>query len=105
MQETWVDPWVGKIPWKGKWQPTPVFLPGKCHRQRSLTGYTVHGVVQSDMTETEHACMAVREAFTKEVLLRWNLEFGLQAHVFRSPSLARSSEKGQGQLPQRPLKQ
>ena len=49
--------------------------------------------------------MAVREAFTKEVLLRWNLEFGLQAHVFRSPSLARPSEKGQGQLPQRPLKQ
>ena len=28
--------WVGKIPWRRKWQPTPVFLPGKCHRQRSL---------------------------------------------------------------------
>ncbi|XP_070145515.1 uncharacterized protein [Ovis canadensis] len=30
------DPWVGKIPWRRKWQPTPVFLPGEFHRQRSL---------------------------------------------------------------------
>ena len=29
MQETWVDPWVGKIPWRRAWQPTPVFLPGE----------------------------------------------------------------------------
>ena len=28
-QETWFNPWVGKIPWRRKWQPTPVFLPGK----------------------------------------------------------------------------
>ena len=33
------DPWVGKISWKRKWQPTPVFLPGKSHGQRSLEGY------------------------------------------------------------------
>ena len=33
------DPWVGKIPWGRKWQPTPVVLPGKSHGQRSLTGY------------------------------------------------------------------
>ena len=30
------DPWIGKIPWRRKWQPTPVFLPGKSHGQRSL---------------------------------------------------------------------
>ena len=30
------DPWVGKIPWRRKWQHTPVFLPGKSHGQRSL---------------------------------------------------------------------
>ena len=29
-------PWVRKIPWRKKWQPTPVFLPGKSHGQRSL---------------------------------------------------------------------
>ena len=34
------DPWVGKIPWRRKWQPTPVFLPGKSHEQRSLAGYS-----------------------------------------------------------------
>ena len=34
------DPWVGKSPWRRKWQPTPVFLPGKSHGQRSLKGYS-----------------------------------------------------------------
>ena len=33
------DPWVGKIPWRKKWWPTPVFLPGKSHGQRTLVGY------------------------------------------------------------------
>ena len=33
------DPWVEKIPWRRKWQPTPVLLPGKLHGQRSLVGY------------------------------------------------------------------
>ena len=32
------DPWVKKTPWRSKWQPTPVFLPGKSHGQRSLVG-------------------------------------------------------------------
>ena len=31
--------WVGKIPWRRAWQPTPVFLPGESHGQRSLAGY------------------------------------------------------------------
>ena len=34
------DSWVGKIPWRRTWQPTPVFLPGESHRQRSLAGYS-----------------------------------------------------------------
>ena len=33
----------GRFPWKGKWQPTPVFLPGKSHGQRSLAGYKLWG--------------------------------------------------------------
>ena len=36
----YVLPWVWKIPWRRKWQPTPVFLPGKSHGQRSLAGYS-----------------------------------------------------------------
>ena len=34
------DPWFGKILWRRAWQPTPVFLPGKFHRQRSLVDYS-----------------------------------------------------------------
>jgi len=33
------DPRVGKIPWRRAWQPTPIFLPGESHGQRSLVGY------------------------------------------------------------------
>ena len=33
------DTWVGKIPWRRTWQPTPVFLPGEAHGQRSLVDY------------------------------------------------------------------
>ena len=33
-------PGVGKIPWRWAWQPTPVFLPGESHGQRSLAGYS-----------------------------------------------------------------
>ena len=40
------DPSVGKI-WRREWQPTPVFLPTELHGQRSLVGYTVHGVAKS----------------------------------------------------------
>ena len=45
------DLWVGKIAWRRKWQPTPVFLPGESHGQRSLVGYIVHEVAESYMTE------------------------------------------------------
>ena len=40
--------WVGKIPWRRKWQPTPVFLPGKLHEQRrlSMDWATVHSIVK-----------------------------------------------------------
>ena len=34
------DPWVGKIPWRRAWQPTPVLLSGKSHGQRTLVGYS-----------------------------------------------------------------
>ena len=42
---------VGKIPWRRKWQPTPVFLLGKSHGQRSLAGYSLWGHEELDMTE------------------------------------------------------
>ena len=49
------NPWVGKIPWRRKKQPTPVSLPGKFHGQKSLVGFSPWGHKQ-DTTEqlTEH---------------------------------------------------
>ena len=43
--------WVGKISWRRNWQPTPVFLPGEFHGQRSLAGYSPWGCKESDTTE------------------------------------------------------
>ena len=50
------NPWVWKIPWRRKWQPTPVFLPGKSHGQRSLVGYSPWACKELDTTEqlSEH---------------------------------------------------
>ena len=46
-----LDPWVGKITWRQKRQPTPVFFPGEFHGQRSLADYSPRGREESDMTE------------------------------------------------------
>ena len=54
------DPWVGKISWRRAWQPTPIFLPGEFHGQRSLAGHSPWGWKESDMTERlSHAHQAV----------------------------------------------
>ena len=45
------DPWIRKICWRRAWQPTPVFLPGESHGQRSLAGYSLWGHKELDMTE------------------------------------------------------
>ena len=45
------NPWVQKIPWRRKWQPTPVFLPGKSHGQRSLAGYSPWDHKESEGTQ------------------------------------------------------
>ena len=48
------DPWVGKVPWKRKWQPTPVFLPGESSGQRRLAGYSPWGHKELNTTEHTH---------------------------------------------------
>ena len=48
------NPWVGKISWRRKWHPTPIFLPGKSHRRRSLLGYSPWRRKESDTTEQLH---------------------------------------------------
>ena len=49
------DPWVRKIPWSRQQQPTPVFLPGKFHGQRSLAGYSPQGHKEWDTIEHTRA--------------------------------------------------
>ena len=46
-----LDPWDGTIPWRRKWQFTPVFLPEKSHEQRSLVGYSPWGHKEADLTK------------------------------------------------------
>ena len=49
------DPWVGKIPWRRTWQPTPIFLPGESHGQRSLVCYSLQGCKEMDKIKaTKH---------------------------------------------------
>ena len=47
-------PWVGKILWRRKWQPIPVFVPGEFHGQRSLVGYSPWGPKESTQLSDFH---------------------------------------------------
>ena len=53
------DPYIKKIPWRKKWQPTPVFLPEKLHGQRSLAGYLAHGFTKSRTWLSDWAWLSV----------------------------------------------
>ena len=56
MQRPGFDPWVGNVPWRRIWIPTPVLLSGESHGQRGLAGYSPQGHKESNMTEvTWHA--------------------------------------------------
>ena len=48
-----MDPWVEKIPWRKKYQPTPVYLPEKFHGQKSMAGYSPMGHNELDLGFTE----------------------------------------------------
>ena len=62
VQKTQFDPWVGKIPWRRKWQSTPEFLPGKSHGQRSLEGSSVRVYVDGSKN-TKHAFAIFRSTW------------------------------------------
>ena len=67
--------WVGKIPWRRKWQPTPVLLPGKSHGWRSLAGYSPWGCKELD--RTEH----IRTHTHTHTLTHTHLSFGLSSSL------------------------
>ena len=59
-------PWVGKIPWRREWLPTPVFLPGEFHGQRSLGGYSPWGHKELDTTEQLTLSLSLLWGFSRE---------------------------------------
>ena len=62
-------PGLGKIPWRKKWQPTPVFLPGESHRQRSLVGYSPWGRrVRHDWVTNTHTHTHTHMSFWASLL-------------------------------------
>ena len=67
------DSWVRKTPWRRKWQPTPVLLPGECHGQRSLEGYSPWGHEGSDTTEHKARAHTHEMHFHRlqDLLLKW----------------------------------
>ena len=69
-------PGLGRRKWRRKWQPTPVFLPGESHGQRSLAGYSPWDCKESDTTERPH--------FHFPVSLLLILLTVLASHPFRS---------------------
>ena len=60
------DLWVRKIPWRREWQPTPVFLSGESHGQRSLAGYGPWDHRESDMTEQQTLSLTLSEIYNKK---------------------------------------
>ena len=67
------NPWVGKIPWRRKRQLTPLFLPRKCHGQRSLAGYSPWGherVRLNSATKYQQSSitLTLSDSFNKQLL-------------------------------------
>ena len=62
------DLWVGKIPWRREWLPTPIFLPVEFHGQRSVTGYSPWGPKELDMT-IFYVSLSGQTAVTEQLLL------------------------------------
>ena len=81
------NPWVRKIPWRRKWQPTAVFLPGKSHGQRSLEGYSPWGQKELDTTSQLKQQHWESQNLNPDLLIIRNLSLGL----FHSSSVPKSN--------------
>ena len=80
------DPCIGKIPWRRKWQPTPVFLPGKSYGQRSLAGYSPWSArVRHDLATKPphggHICWPIAKANSRHCFY-----FGLDSQTLQARS-------------------
>ena len=69
------NPWVKKIPWRRRWQPTPVFLPGKSHGQRSLVSFSPQGRKELHTAERLTMCACTDPTFFLQfsiLFVLWN---------------------------------
>ena len=69
-------PGLGRFPWRREWQPTPVFLPGKSHGQKSLVGYSSWGCKELDRTEqltqsTNSVVLTICYSSNRKPIHRW----------------------------------
>ena len=94
------NPRVGKMPWSRKWQPAPVFLPGKSHGQRSLAGYSPWGQKELDVTEHTHILLAVKDPHSytppspgKSELLGMRPKYSFLKTLQSLPTYSESKEK------------
>ena len=71
-------PGSGRFPWKRKWQPTPVFVPGESHGQRSLVGYNPWGCKESDMTDQ----LSTHVYEVMNILIDYSIHFTVCANIF-----------------------
>ena len=73
-------PGSGRFPWRRKWQPTPVFLSEKSHRQRSLTGYRPQGHKELDRTE-----QAINKSYLSKSTFKVNTILSLETKAMVAP--------------------
>ena len=81
-----LDPWVGKIPWRRKWQPILVFLPGESYGQRSLVGCSP-GVTKSGTTECAHIYtylhyLLIHFSMEKNPIVQVGCEYDPEEHLW-----------------------
>ena len=69
------DPWVRKIPWRRKWQSTPVFLPREFHGQRNLVGYSPCG--RKEWDRTQWLTLSLSSSISSDNYISW---VGMQDH-------------------------
>ena len=90
------NPWVRKIAWRREWQPTPVFLPGKSHEERSLVGYSPQGRKELDTTQWLSLSLFFNEFPLALATQRfWNLSLSIPGP---NPSLDLYSNQRQWEL-------
>ena len=68
------DPWVGKIPWRRAWQPTPVLLPGESHGQRSLAGFCSWGYKKLDPGLKQLSMHVCTRQMRRKAACLWSLQ-------------------------------